>query len=122
MSLTLSRMTGSRFLRIALVPPSTKSPEEWFVEVDHEGYIVREIEFDTEGQPVKITRPGEYGMWNDSDLGPRVPPDSEASRNLWDSVGATDVSGDTFEARWAIADAALPPRRRDLLGFLKRRR
>jgi len=115
-------MMGSRFLRIPMEPPRTPSPEEWLIEIDDNGYIVREIELDQHGRPVKITRPGEYGMWNDSDLGPRMPPNSEASRNLWNSVGAIDISPDAFETVWRLADAALPTRKRDLLGFLKRRR
>jgi hypothetical protein len=113
-------MTGSRYMQIEMGPPRASSPTRWLIEIDRDGYIVREIEFDFEGAVIAITRPGEYGMWNDSDLGPRVAPYSDESNRQWASIGAIDVPPGTFETAWLEAEVAKVLRKRRLLGFLRR--
>ena len=91
---------------MAMTPPRSRKAIEWLIEIDPEGFVLREIEFDSAGRVSKITRPGEFGMWNDSQLGPRVPPFSDQAIELWESVGAIDVSRRVFEAAWLEAEQA----------------
>jgi hypothetical protein len=43
------------------------------LEIDPEGYIPREVGLTADGTPTYVTRPGEYGVWNDSPM-TRIPP------------------------------------------------
>ena len=79
---------------------------EWWIEIDAEGYIPREIELDDKGLPLRVTRPEQYGLWNDSPI-PRTPPGTPEFDAQWDDLG-TEISREAFEATYARADAVLP--------------
>ena len=85
--------------------PGERSAARW-IEIDAEGYIPREIEVDDELQPLDITRPGEYGVWNDTP-NPPAPPGTPQFDALWGDLG-TEISREDFEAIYARADAQLP--------------
>lgn len=76
------------------------------IEVDVEGYIPREVGLAKDGTLLHVTRPGEYGQWNDRDSG-GPPLGTPAFDEAW-GVKVTPVSADTFEAIFAKADATLP--------------
>ena len=83
------------------------------LEVDREGYIPREVGIiprevgiADDGTPVYVTRPGEYGRWNDSDL-PRIPPGRSEFDELWRPLG-TEITAREFEAAYGPAAATLP--------------
>jgi hypothetical protein len=85
--------------------PGERSAMRW-IEIDAEGYIPREVELDDELQPLDITRPGEYGVWNDTP-NPPAPPGTSQFDALWGDLGS-EISREDFEAIYGRADAQLP--------------
>ena len=99
--------TRSVFLRISESENGSRDQvATTLLEIDREGYIPREVGLAEDGRPVYVTRPGEYGRWNDS-LGARTPPGTPAFDEQWGRLGSEIGNGD-FEAIFAEADAALP--------------
>jgi hypothetical protein len=79
---------------------------EWWIEIDAEGYIPREIELDDERYPLSVTRPEAYGLWNDSQIA-RTPSGTPEFDAQWGDLGS-EISREEFEATYARADAMLP--------------
>jgi hypothetical protein len=78
---------------------------EWWIEIDAEGYIPREIELDDERRALSVTRLEEYGLWNDSAIA-RTPPGTPEFDRLWGDLGG-EISREEFEATYARAAAQL---------------
>ncbi len=98
---------GSVFLRIVGVQDRSKVPVAIsLIEIDQEGYIPREVGLGEDGTPVYVTRPGEYGRWNDSPM-PRTPPRSPGFANAWGRLGSP-ISAEEFESAYGPAAATLP--------------
>lgn len=93
-------MHDSVFLRIpASAPGDVKG---WAIEVNHEGYIHRELEFDDTGSVVSIVRQDDYGYWNDSAV-KRNPPGSEGFDQFVRAAQAWEIGREEFEALWRAA-------------------
>lgn len=97
---------ASVFLRIELPVSPKDRVAVTFLEIDPEGHIPREIGLAEDATPVYVTRPGEYGRWNDSPM-PRTPPGTAAFEEQWGRLGLP-ISAADFEAVYARADATLP--------------
>ena len=78
------------------------------IEIEADGGIPREISLAADGSPLDITRPGEYGFWNDSAI-PLSPPGSPQFAETWGAWG-DEISREEFEEAYARADATLPPK------------
>ncbi len=76
------------------------------VEIVPSGRIPREVGLAADGTPTYVTRPGEYGIWNDSPIPypPMGTPDFDMN---WRHMG-TPISREEFERVYAAADAILP--------------
>lgn len=97
----------SVFLRITEVKDDSKHPVvTTLLEIDPEGYIPREIGLAEDGTAVYVTRPGEYGRWNDSPI-ERAAPGTTAFDEQWGRLGGK-ISREDFETVFAKADATLP--------------
>lgn len=98
---------GSVFWRIPNVDPDKGDREaESQIEITAEGYVPREVLLGDDGTPLDITRPGEYGIWNDSPI-PLSPPGTPQFAETWGAWG-TEISQEEFEETYARADTALP--------------
>ena len=96
------------FLRIAH-SPETRGPDSTvttLLEIDAAGYIPREVGLAPDGHPTYVTRPGEYGVFNDSPM-PRTPPGTAAFDDQWLALGRP-IDQREFEELYARADATLP--------------
>lgn len=93
-------MHGSVFLRIPYA--AAGDVRGWAIEVNREGYIVRELEFDASGDVVAVVGEEEYGYWNDS-MGNREAPGSDGFDQFVRTIGAKLVSAEEFEAMWRAA-------------------
>lgn len=100
--------TGSIFWRIPNRGPRSRRDREieFMIEIEADGTIPREVSLGAGGKPLDITRPGEYGTWNDSPI-PLSPPGSPQFEEAWGAWGS-EISRDEFEAAYARADATLP--------------
>jgi len=97
----------SVFLRISEVTEGSKDPVvTTLLEIDPDGYIPREIGLAKDGTAVYVTRPGEYGRWNDSPI-ERAAPGTTAFDEQWGRLGV-EISREDFETVFAKADATLP--------------
>ena len=97
----------SVFLRISDVKDDSKHPVvTTLLEIDSEGYIPREIGLAEDGTAVYVTRPGEYGRWNDSPIA-RAAPGTTAFDGQWRQLGV-EISREDFETDFAKADATSP--------------
>lgn len=76
------------------------------IEIDEDGDIPREVGVAEDGTPVYVTRPGEYGRWNDSEY-ERAKPGTAAFEEVWAALG-TPISAKDFESTFAEGDASLP--------------
>ena len=95
-----SSKAGSVYLRI---PRHVRGDVAgWAIEVDHEGYIVRELEFDDAGMVVSVVGVDDYGTWNDSGVG-RNPPGSEGFDQFVRNASADVMAAAEFEALWVRA-------------------
>lgn len=100
---------GSVYLRVTDVDWGKRSRVvASLIEVDAEGYIPREVDVAGDGRPIRVTRPGDYGEWNDSPI-PIGPPGSEQFERNW-GPSPPVISRAEFEAVYARADSLLPPR------------
>jgi hypothetical protein len=76
------------------------------IEIESDGVIPREISLAADGTPLDITRPGEYGFWNDSAV-PLSPPGSPQFAETWGAWGG-EISRQEFEEAYSRADKTLP--------------
>ena len=96
---------GSVFLRIPMSERTRRGRiVACLLELDSEGYIPREIDVIEGDVPVRVTRPGEYGQWNDAPM-PRVAPGTPEFRERW--RGAVEISTAEFEGIYQLADRTL---------------
>jgi hypothetical protein len=98
----------SIFWRIPNDEPRRKGDREAvsMIEIDADGWIPREISLAADGTPLDITRPGEYGVWNDSPI-PLSPPGSPQFAETWGAWGS-EMSREEFEDAYERADRLLP--------------
>jgi hypothetical protein len=98
----------SIFWRIPNDKPRSKRDREAMsmIEIEADGAIPREISLAADGTPLDITRPGEYGFWNDSPI-PVSPPGSPQFAETWGTLGS-EISREEFEDAYSRADALLP--------------
>jgi hypothetical protein len=89
---------ASRFISFEESDPGLRSEgvRRWSLEIDADGYIVRELGMDENDRPLRKTNRGDYGLWNDSDI-PRLVPGSESYRKFVESVKAREIVGEDFE-------------------------
>ena len=102
--------TPSIFWRIPNDKPRWKRDRQAvsMIEIEADGGIPREISLAADGSPLDITRPGEYGFWNDSAI-PLSPPGSPQFAETWGAWGG-EISREEFEEAYARADETLPPK------------
>ena len=100
---------GSVFWRVPTPGRSKSTAAEAMIEIAADGTIRREVDLDARGTPIRITRPGEAGTW-DGSRGPATPPRSVEFDVAWGPLG-TAMSEEEFDAAYAEADAALPPKK-----------
>jgi hypothetical protein len=100
----------SIFWRIPNDKPRSKRDRQAvsMIEIEADGRIPREISLAADGSPLDVTRPGEYGFWNDSPI-PLSPPGSLEFAETWAAWGG-EISREEFEEAYARADEALPPK------------
>ena len=60
---------------------------ESLIEIQADGSVLREVDIATDGTPIRITRPGEWGVWND-DPYPPTPTDAEEFQSEWSALGS----------------------------------
>jgi hypothetical protein len=87
-------------------PPAKDGAVATLIEIGPAGYIPREVGVAEDGTPIYVTRPGEYGRFNDSPM-PRTPPDDPAFEGIWGAIGSR-ITANEFESIYARADATLP--------------
>jgi hypothetical protein len=71
---------GTVFWRITEAGPD--HDVDSLIEIEADGSISREIDIAADGTPIRITRPGEYGQWNDSPY-PPTPTGSQQFQEEW---------------------------------------
>jgi hypothetical protein len=97
----------SVFLRIdeGTVESRKDTRRTYLIEINADGGIPREIGLAADGHATYVTRPGEYGLWNDSPI-PATPLGTPEFESQWG--GYPRISREEFEGLYSQADAVLP--------------
>jgi hypothetical protein len=82
----------------------------WLLEIETDGYVVRDVRLDRDGTPRSFTRPGDYGVWTDGAIPVSHLMTSTDPRSFGVALRrfGSEIGRDEFELAYARAAASLP--------------